>query len=168
MLLYSDQISNRYLYILDFFSAEIGIPILHTTDRTLFDSEHGPRINYSKERLTDTELFIEAAGLLFESTIKPQAPVCFNAGKHIAFFKSNKGDFPFDPFAASFYLLSRYEEYLPHTKNAYGCYAHENSLAFDNFLQIPLVGVDPGMERFYFKEMAFIHFSRKNSGFRPT
>ncbi|RME97127.1 MAG: hypothetical protein D6772_10860, partial [Bacteroidetes bacterium] len=30
------------------------------------------------------------------------------------------GDLPFDPFAASFYLLSRYEEYLPYPPDAHG------------------------------------------------
>ncbi|MEI2740554.1 MAG: polysaccharide deacetylase family protein [Chitinophagaceae bacterium] len=56
-----------------------------------------------------------------------------------AFFKTG-GDFPFDIFAASFYLLSRYEEYLPHQKDMYGRYAHENSLAFkEGFLDKPLV-----------------------------
>ena len=49
---------------------------------------------------------------------------------------------PFDIFAASFYLISRYEEYLPHQKDMYGRYAHENSLAFkEGFLNIPLVNI---------------------------
>ena len=43
------------------------------------------------------------------------------------FFRSQDSDFPFDIFAASFYLITRYEEYLPHRKDAYGRYAHENS-----------------------------------------
>ena len=39
-----------------------------------------------------------------------------------------------------FYLLSRYEEYLPHQKDMYGRYAHENSLAFrKGFLDHPLI-----------------------------
>src|SRR4030095_3449158 len=50
------------------------------------------------------------------------------------------GDYPFDIFAATFYLLSRYEEYLPHQKDMYGRYAHENSLAFkEGFLNLPLI-----------------------------
>jgi len=36
-----------------------------------------------------------------------------------AFFKS-EGDYPFDIFSAVFYLLSRYEEYLPYKKDMYG------------------------------------------------
>ncbi|RYZ36193.1 MAG: hypothetical protein EOP49_32830 [Sphingobacteriales bacterium] len=46
----------------------------------------------------------------------------------------------FDIFAATFYLLSRYEEYLPHDKDEYGRYAHTSSLAYrEGFLHVPLV-----------------------------
>jgi hypothetical protein len=38
--------------------------------------------------------------------------------------------------------MSRYEEYLPHKKDIYGRYAHENSLAFkENFLHLPLINI---------------------------
>jgi hypothetical protein len=56
-----------------------------------------------------------------------------------AFF-ATEGDFAFDVFAAAFYLLSRYEEYLPHELDQYGRYAHTNSLAFrEGFLDQPLI-----------------------------
>ncbi len=58
------------------------------------------------------------------------------------FLKLIGADFPFDIFAATFYLLSRYEEYLPHEKDMYGRYAHENSLAFkEGFLKLPLINI---------------------------
>src|SRR5439155_13818145 len=48
----------------------------------------------------------------------------------------------FDILAATFYLISRYEEYLPHVKDEFGRYAHINSLAFrDHFLHLPLVNL---------------------------
>jgi hypothetical protein len=47
---------------------------------------------------------------------------------------------PFDLFAAAFYLLSRYEEYLPHEQDLYGRFAHTNSVAHRfNFLHRPLI-----------------------------
>jgi hypothetical protein len=74
-------------------------------------------------------------------SIKEQNISCFGVNGHKAFFKV-EGDFPFDIFAASFYLLSRYEEYLPYQKDEYGRYAHENSLAFkEDFLNTPLVNI---------------------------
>ena len=42
----------------------------------------------------------------------------------------------------SFFLLSRYEEYLPHSKDQYGLYAHENSIAYkEGFLHQPLINI---------------------------
>jgi hypothetical protein len=61
------------------------------------------------------------------------------------FFKSTSQgnrDFRFDIFSASFYLLSRYEEYLPHEKDKYGRYSCTNSLAYkENFLHLPIVNI---------------------------
>ncbi|MBC7873658.1 MAG: polysaccharide deacetylase family protein, partial [Ferruginibacter sp.] len=83
-----------------------------------------------------------------------QTTVCFEVNNQKAFFKTG-GDFPFDIFAAAFYLLTRYEEYLPYKKDIYGRYAHENSLAFkENFLNLPLINAwlqnfrDKLLERF--------------------
>jgi hypothetical protein len=76
---------------------------------------------------------------LFETGVRRQTIECFEINFHKAFFETS-GDFPFDIFAASFYLLSRYEEYLPHEKDGYGRYAHTNSLAFrEHFLSQPLI-----------------------------
>ncbi len=50
--------------------------------------------------------------------------------------------FPFDPFAASFYLVSRYEEYLPHLRDYHDRYDTSESLAYQkNFLHKPLVNI---------------------------
>lgn len=100
---------------------------------------NGQRINYSPERIAGDEFWLQPFPLLFENGIREQRIDCFELNGQKAFFKT-AGDIPFDIFAASFYLLSRYEEYLPHRKDMYGRYAHENSLAFkENFLDKPLV-----------------------------
>jgi hypothetical protein len=58
-----------------------------------------------------------------------------------AFFATHpKYIVPFDLFAASFYLVSRYEEYLPHLRDDHDRYQTTESLAYQkNFLQKPLV-----------------------------
>jgi len=77
----------------------------------------------------------------FQHTIDNNPSNVFEINFHKAFFETS-GDFSFDIFAASFYLLSRYEEYLPHQKDQFGRYAHTNSLAFrEEFLQLPLVNI---------------------------
>ncbi len=59
--------------------------------------------------------------------------------ENLLFFETS-GDFPFDIFAAAFYLLSRYEEYLPFQPDKHGRFPHEASLAYkENFLHLPLV-----------------------------
>jgi hypothetical protein len=140
MLLYCNTISPRLLYIVDFFSKELfESPISITTESLVFEQFNGPKLNYSQQSFPGESLCIHPTGLLFESGIQPQLIDCFTVNGRTAFFATT-GDFPFDIFAASFYLLSRYEEYLPHEKDEYGRYAHINSLAFrEGFLDQPLV-----------------------------
>ena len=142
MLLYSYKITSRLQYITDFIGNEITGQLLDVTnDIDEYKAFDGPKINYSPERVLADEYWIKPYSLLFETEIKKQAIECFEVSNCKAFFKT-EGDFPFDIFAASFYLLSRYEEYLQHEKDMYGRYAHENSVAFkENFLKIPLVNI---------------------------
>lgn len=140
MLFFTHTITPRLSYITDFIGKEItGKPLLLTDNREEYKASSLPKINYSNERVEANELHIAPHSLLFEKGIKPQATDCFLVNDFKIFFKT-RGDLPFDIFAASFYLLSRYEEYLPHDKDIYGRYAHENSLAFkEKFLGIPLL-----------------------------
>ncbi|MDZ4794491.1 MAG: polysaccharide deacetylase family protein [Bacteroidota bacterium] len=140
MIIYSSTITNRLRYICDFIGTElVGKPFQLTDRKEEFQDFPGPRINYSAEKLTVGECWLQPHTLLFEQGIQLQPIECFEVNGQKAFFKTD-GDFEFDLFAASFYLLSRYEEYLPHEKDMYGRYAHENSLAFrEGFLNIPLI-----------------------------
>jgi len=106
-----------------------------------FEAFEGMKISYGKTPLKD-ELFFASVNLLFERGISSQqiSFIDFNGSK--AFFPVyNKASaLGFDPFAAAFYLVSRYEEYLPYRKDNYGRYSATESLAHKNgFLQKPLV-----------------------------
>ena len=140
MLLYSEHTSPRLSYIIELIGKEIFYePIALTTDKTLFLEDTGPKINYSSVRLTAGELFIRHHPLLFEKGIREQTIHCFIFQSQTVFFKT-EGDYPFDIFASSFYLLSRYEEYLPFESDKYGRFPHRVSLAFrEKFLEIPLI-----------------------------
>ena len=119
----------------------MGKPFQLTDRKIEFIDYPGPRINYSAEMVADDEFWLQPHSLLSEQGIQQQMAGCFEVNGQKAFFKTG-GDFPFDIFAASFYLLSRYEEYLPHQKDMYGRYAHENSLAFkEGFLHLPLINI---------------------------
>jgi hypothetical protein len=101
---------------------------------------------------------------LFESAVHPVKVECFQHRHYKAFFKT-EGSTGFDLLAAIFYLISRYEEYLPHKKDMYGRYAHKNSLAFrEEFLQLPLINIWLEDFRNVFAEMN-VQFSTLNAQF---
>jgi hypothetical protein len=144
MLFYAPRATNRLNYIVNLISRELfNAPAVITTDIDFYSQYDGPRINYSPHRLQHNEFFIQSTALIFETGIHVQSIGCFEQGGYRAFFK-NDGDMGFDILAASFYLISRYEEYLshPHAKDEYGRYAHTNSLAYkESFLHLPLVNI---------------------------
>ncbi len=143
LTIYSDRDSPRWKYITTVLFQEIlGIPVTHTTDKGQYLLAGPARINYSHIRVHEDEIFVRPAGLLFEENIREQdIKVSVYEGLP-CFFPTSESDFPFDIFAASFYLLTRYEEYLPHQKDSYGRYAHTQSLAFrEHFLDKPLVNI---------------------------
>lgn len=140
--MYSLSNSYRLQYIVNFFSQQLfDHPIRITTDKREYLNYPGAKLNYSSLDLSDNEVSIVPVPLLFEVGIRPQEISCFEINFHKAFFET-PGSLHFDIFAASFYLLSRYEEYLPHEKDEFGRYAHSNSLAYrEGFLHQPLINV---------------------------
>jgi len=142
VIVYTNKITPRLQYITDFIGKEITGKAFELTDeKTYFENQPDPKINYSSEVIANCKFQISNCGLLSENEIKDQAVSCFEVIGFKAFFKA-EGDYPFDIFAATFYLLSRYEEYLPHEKDMYGRYAHENSIAFkEKFLTLPLINI---------------------------
>ncbi len=143
LLIYTHITSSRLQYICHFiFRDLLGIDFNITVDSEEFKNYDGPKINYSDSPIPDHGIWIKKQELLFEELIIPQRIVCFEWNGTKAFFKTGTADYPFDIFAATFYLISRYEEYLPHAKDEYGRYAHGNSLAFkEEFLNLPLVNI---------------------------
>ena len=142
VLIYTHTITNRLQYICSFiFEQLLQVTCNITTNKQTFVQYNGAKINYSND---DVEGFIiQPTALLFNQTILPIPIDCFAYGDNIAFFKTTKTtDYPFDIFAASFYLISRYEEYIPHSKDMYGRFAHQQSLAYQQgFLHVPLVNI---------------------------
>ena len=147
MLLYAHTLTPRLRYITHWFTEQFLFDSIECTDSIeQYRAHTGLCINYSKERIRDTECWIQAATLLFESDIHPIRLDVQQNGTFSTFF-CGRGDMGFDVFAASFYLISRYEEYLPHPSDAYGRFSHDASLAFQHgFLDRPIV--DQWMQQF--------------------
>jgi hypothetical protein len=136
ILLYTTHPLVRFNYIA---STILGEAINFTNSIETFFSFDGFKINYSANCFGNENLHIVPHGLLEQAGVEPQLIYCFEWEGLTAFFETN-GNIPFDFFAASFYLLTRYEEYLPHEKDLFGRYNHINSLAFKkNFLHQPLI-----------------------------
>lgn len=142
LLIFSHSITPRLQYITEFLSQYYGLQLKLVSDEERFvKATDSCKINYGFHRLDPNEIFIHSHALLFESSVRQVKVECFERNSYKAFFKT-EGDFGFDLFAAIFYLITRYEEYLPHQKDMYGRYAHENSVAFkENFLHLPLVNI---------------------------
>lgn len=142
ILVYSPKITNRIHYACglllgNILKAEWEL----TNDIERFRDYDGPRINYSNKAIEVNALHVPAHGFLLERGVhffepdiewKNELPLLFPV-KGI----NNAG---FDAFSAAFYLVSRYEEYLPHKKDAYGRFEALDSFAFrHSFLQKPVV-----------------------------
>lgn len=143
IIVFVTQLTNRVEYIFSTLLADIGFEkIMFTTNIDEYNLSDCHKINYSNQPIHLQELWIVPVGLLFETDIKVQYLQHSKWKSLPCFFLQEKGDVPFDVFAASFFLLSRYEEYLPHTLDTYGRYAHTNSIAYNkNFLNVPLINL---------------------------
>ena len=107
MLIYTRSITSRLIYITGFIGKQLtNYSCQFTNSKESFAEYSGVKINYSDERITPAEVWIRPHDLLFEKYIEEQSIECFSIGDKKAFFKTD-GDFPFDIFAASFYLMSR-------------------------------------------------------------
>jgi hypothetical protein len=119
----------------------MGIGFRLTDHLIEFEASSGPKISYGKAPIKDV-LSFGAVYLLFEKGIHNQDITVTEYNYLKIFYHVNEHDFclPFDPFAASFYLVSRYEEYYPHGTDRHGRFRAEDSLAYQNgFLQVPIV-----------------------------
>lgn len=142
LLLYSDATGNRLPYVANLVLAELGGYTYRLTDsKSEFLYFHGPKINYSQRRITEDEFHIIPVQLLYETGIHKQVIDVFELKEYPAFFRTPiESNWPFDIFAATFYLVSRYEEYLPFQPDEYGRFPHQSAAAFVNgFLHRPLI-----------------------------
>jgi len=141
--IYAKQRSPRLDYTLEVLFGRIaGIDFQLFTNPGLYLHQAGPKLNYSTERLCPEEIFIPAGDLLYNREIIPQA-LTLGQFEDLPFsfpIDIAQQDYPFDLFSFCFFLLSRYEEYLPFDADELGRFPAEQSLAFEaDFLHRPLV-----------------------------
>lgn len=141
LLILVKEITPRLNYIFKLMIHDLmGFEFRLTQDVEEFKSSDSAKFSYGRAAI-ENELFFEAEKLLFEKGIEYQELSVFEWQGMKAFYSVHpKNVLPFDPFAAAFYLVSRYEEYLPHLRDAHDRFIETESLAYQkNFLQKPLV-----------------------------
>ncbi len=164
LLIYTHKITPRLTFIFNqIFKRILQIQVSYTTEIAYFEAFTGPKITYTKAPLGDA-FFIGCHDLLFEQGIYDIEITVSDWDETLCFFKTGKKSaIPFDIFAASFYLLSRYEEYLPHVKDEFDRFPATESLAFkNNFLEDPVVDI----WAFKFKELLNEKFENLEFGNR--
>ncbi len=143
LFIYCNKITNRVDYIFSLYFREIlGLNIRLTDDSDEFKSYNGPKISYTSHPISN-ELFFLSKSLLFENDIKQMDINIFDWEGVKVFFPTNKNSsLPFDPFSAGFYLVSRYEEYLPHIEDKFDRFEAKESFAFQHdFIKKPMINL---------------------------
>ena len=142
LLVYTHKRSARLMYVLDFvFHRILGYKLKVLTQWDAFEAaETILKINYSSKESAEVYT-VYPLDLLFETDLFEQ-PIHLLEWESIPIIYGHnyKSQIPFDLFAASFYCISRYEEYLPFLPDAHNRFAHTQSWATKlDLLKRPLV-----------------------------
>lgn len=145
LLIWISTETNRTRYIFRLVIKDLlGIDFKVTTNIDEFKQFEGARLSYGKLAIEESIPHIQSADLLFlrgidsldfETSRFNEAPVIFKT-------YSKSSILPYDIFAASFFMVSRYEEYLPYRRDEHGRFSAKESLAWSKgFLQLPIVNI---------------------------
>lgn len=142
LLVYVEKITPRVQYIFRFIGRHLfEQPFQLTSDKNFYRATFGNKLNYSSAEIEADELFIRPVQILFQDDLAEQNITPFDLNFHKAFF-ATEGDYPFDIFAASFYLITRYEEVLHAKKNPGQPFIPAESIAVrEHFIDLPLVNI---------------------------
>ncbi len=144
LLIYTHKITKRVNYIFRLIMGQVlGVDYEITSSHEKFLAFKGAKFSYAPDPF-GKELFFQAADLLFSTGIEGQDLNIFTFEKNKAFFPvySKSSALPFDMFAASFFLVTRYEEYLPYMRDRFGRFEAPQSVSGEHeFLRKPVVNI---------------------------
>lgn len=140
MIIYSEKISERLLYILEYvFIERLGINFKLEPNKASFIADVGLKLNYSDENIPNVFQIVPHK-LLFEKNINQEKPEVAFSHNSIHLYSNDSGNLNFDILSAVFWLLSRYEEFQTYTPDVHGRYPAKESLALKHdFLKRPVV-----------------------------
>lgn len=143
IFIYTEKITQRLEYITNLiFNQILGLEITITTDSDCFQNQESPVINYSQKKFYD-EIYIKPYGLLSQTGVNSFEIETVKYNNEDYFFGSSADStFPFDLFSASFYIVSRYEEYVETEFDKFGRFPAYKSLLFkNNLLKKPVINI---------------------------
>ncbi|MBP3254570.1 MAG: polysaccharide deacetylase family protein [Bacteroidales bacterium] len=144
LVIYIDRQTNRLGYTINLLFKEIlQVEYMVTTSREQFIALSGAKLSYCDSRLFD-EIHITNSQFLFETNIY-SVEVDYTEQDGIPKLFRNYGDddsLGFDVFAAVFYMVSRYEEYLPFIRDKHSRFCASDSIAYKKeFFAKPVVNI---------------------------
>lgn len=139
---FSSNITERLRYIFEFYFEELlKVTLQLTDDASSFEKTEGVKLNYSDLNFKSCKLDLRPHTLLFQKGVEYQDMTPVPCEEQLCFFATSPDSFlPFDPFAAGFYLISRYEEYLGRELDEHNRFSSQNSVLHrNNMLNKPVV-----------------------------
>lgn len=143
LLIYTHKITPRLKYVFTHICTRIlGVKVKFTTAVDEFIVHDSIKLSYTTKPLSN-EVFIKSHEVLFEQGISDlEVNIAEWDDTKCFFITGPKSALPYDIFAASFVLLSRYEEFLPHVKDAQGRFPASESWGYEyNFLRQPVIDI---------------------------
>jgi len=142
LIVYTTFRTSRLEYISHFLFKELlGLKVELTVKEDYFQRANAAKINYSSKKIDIPCIQIIPHNLLKESGLGEQKIILRYENSIPYFFPtSESADFHCDVLASSFYLLTRYEEYLAFEADEHGRFTADQSLAYRaGILERPII-----------------------------
>lgn len=142
LLLYCHNPTPRFQYVIDWIFNYWGIKYTLTGNVDDFVRFPGPKMGYG-DQCPDSgkAVWVRPSGLLEDDSLRVW-DLKVEGRDAVAYFFCNNGFMGFDIFSAVFYMISRYEEYLPFEADDHRRFPAAASLAYrNNFLTMPVVDI---------------------------
>jgi hypothetical protein len=143
LLIYCSDITPRHAYIIPFILEDIcGFETRLTSNHEEYRSYNGYTLNYNYRQHRENDLQVIPNGFLDLLTLQECSAWIDKEQTDLPLFIEGTGIDAkvFDPFAAAFYMLSRYEEYFNFKPDKYGRFEASASMLYHHdLLETPVV-----------------------------
>lgn len=169
LLVYVPILTPRIKYIFNFiFNDVLKTQVGFSSKVEEFKASPLPKISYSDQPIGDEPFFRNSEFLLSHTVTAPTIKTT-TFGDMIVPFAVDNSLLPFDVFAASFYFVSRFEEYMTFQADQEGNYPAELSLQSKlKLLEFPVIdGWALMLKNMLVKRYPSLHFHKKEFEFTP-